>query len=367
MKAPKIELKPRGKSGIFWVRYSFNGKREHYSLETADEAEAKKEAKRILNELELSIHRPRRKVIFDNLWERYKEEEWSEKRPTSRARDETSMKSLLAAFSGKIINEETFRDEVREYRKKRLSGELHLKGISVKDRVSKATVNREIALLKRIINLAVFEWRLLRTNPLQKFPMFKEKKRERPISSEEWRKLLSASSPELRDFLFIARFTGIRYGLRSHGILGLKWSDVDLDNWKIKVRDSKNREGRIVYMDETVYKIMKRRKPCAKSEWVFPGRNGKRRYSFESAFKGAKRRAEITNLRIHDIRHAFGTDKKSQGVDLPSLAKLMGHKDIKTTMRYGEPNEDHLREIMGSKPRSTKKSGPKVDQMDVPD
>jgi site-specific recombinase XerD len=49
---------------------------------------------------------------------------------------------------------------------------------------------------------------------------------------------------------------------------------------------------------------------------------------------------------------------------LPSLAKLMGHKDIKTTMRYGEPGEDHLRRIMGSKPRSHRKSGPNVDQID---
>ena len=366
MKVPKIELKPRGKSGMFWVRYSFNGKREHYSLETADEAEARKEVKKIINEIELSIHRPKKKVIFDNLWERYKLEEWPEKRPTSRARDETSIKYLFTAFSGRRINEETFRDEVREYRNKRLNGVLSIEGISAKSSVAKATVNREIALLKRIINLAVHEWRLLRTNPLQNFSMLKEEKRERPISAEEWRKLLSASSFELRDFLFVARFTGIRYGLRSHGILGLKWSDIDLDNWEIKLRDSKNHEGRIVYIDETVHKILKRRKTRATSDWVFPGRNGTKRYSFDTAFKGAKRRAGIKDLRIHDIRHAFGTDKKSQGVDLPSLAKLMGHKDIKTTMRYGEPDEDHLRRIMGSKPRSRKKSGPKVDQIDDP-
>ena len=86
--------------------------------------------------------------------------------------------------------------------------------------------------------------------------------------------------------------------------------------------------------------------------------------SFNTVFRSAKRRADIADLRIHDIRHAFGADKKSQGVDLPSLAKLMGHKDIKTTMRYGEPNEDHLRRIMGSKPKSHRKSGPNVDQID---
>ena len=359
MKVPKIKFYQRGRDGVWWVRYSWQGKREHYSLGTVDEAEAEKEVKKIKYEMALGIHQPKKKVIFDNLWGRYKKEEWPEKKPSSRQRDETSIKCLLKIFGGKTINEETFRERVREYRTKRLRGEVRAEGISAKRNISNATVNREIALLKRIVNLAVYEWRLLRTNPLQNFPMLKEEKRERTISPEEWRKLLSAAYPELRDFLIIARFTGIRYGIRDHGILGLKWSDIDLDKWEIKVRDSKIGEGRTVYMDETVYKILKRRKVKAASEYVFPGKNGKRRYSFDMAFKGAKKRAEIKNLRIHDLRHMFGSDKKSEGADLASLAKLMGHKDIKTTERYGEPNEEHLRKIMKSKPKPSKKKWPK--------
>ncbi|MBA7525086.1 Tyrosine recombinase XerC [subsurface metagenome] len=364
MKVPKIKFYQRGRDGIWWVRYSWQGKREHYSLGTVDEAEAEKEVKRIKHEMALGIHQPKKKVIFDNLWGRYKKEEWPEKKPSSRQRDETSIKCLLKIFGGKTINEETFRERVREYRTKRLRGEVRAEGISAKRSISKATVNREIALLKRIVNLTVYEWRLLRTNPLQNFPMLKEEKRERTISPEEWRKLLSAAYPELRDFLIIARFTGIRYGIRDHGILGLEWSDIDLHNWAIRVRNSKNGTGRTVYMDETVYKVFKRRKMNTLSECVFPGINGGRRKSFDTAFGGACRRAGIKDLRIHDLRHMFGSDKKSEGADLSSLAKLMGHKDLKTTGRYGEPNEQHLRQIMKSKPRSIEKECPKRFQDD---
>ena len=364
MKVPKINLYQRGKDGIWYVRYSWRGKRWHYSLGTEDKAVAEREVKKIRFGIEEKIHRPKQRVIFDNLWERYKKEEWPEKQPSSRTRDATSIKFLRAFFSGRRIDEDTFREQVRRYRTKRLDGSLRIKGVSKRKKLSASTVNREISLLKRITNLAVYEWQLLDRNPLQRFPMLKEKKRRRMVTPDEWQRLIAAANPELRDFLMFSRFTGIRYGVIAHGILGLKWSHIDFETWAINVPDSKIGEARIVYMDETVHKILCRRKQKATSTYIFPGQDGNRRSSFNAAFKAAKRRSGIKDLRIHDLRHAFGTDKKSEGVDTASLAKLMGHKSVKTTMQYGEPNEEHLRKIMKSKPKRSDKNGPKVDQVE---
>jgi|GEM_PF-3064276 len=364
MKIPKIKLKPRGKSGIYWVRYSWQCKRWHYSLGTADEAVALLMVANIKAEMQLGFHRPYKQVIFDNLFKRYKQEEWPNKAPSSRDRDETSSKFLLAEFGGKPIIEEQLREQMRAYRTKRRNGQIYIEDVSRKKEVKDSTINREVSLMKRITNLANHEWGLLRTDPLQRFPMFKEKPRKRPITPDEWQRLLSASEPELRDYLIIARYTGIRPGTRNHGILSLTWRDIDLGDWKITVLDSKTGEGRVVYMDETVHKILTRRQARATSKWLFPSKDGNRRYSFRGEFKRAKERAKIINLRIHDLRHAFGTDKKSEGVDTASLSKLMGHKSIKTTMQYGEPNEEHLRKIMKSRPKSSEKNGPKVDQIE---
>lgn len=364
MKIPKIKLKPRGKSGIYWVRYSWQGKRWHYSLGTTDKGVALQMVENIKAEMQLGFHRPYKQVIFDNLLRRYKQEEWPNKAPSSRERDETSSKFLLAEFGGKPIIEDQLREQMRAYRTKRLNGQLYIEGVSRKKKVSKSTVNREVSLMKRTTNIAMHEWRLLRTDPLQRFPMFKEKPRKRPITPDEWQRLLSASEPELRDYLIIARYTGIRSGTRNHGILSLIWDDIDLGDWKITLLDSKTGEGRVVYMDETVHKVLARRQAQAISKWLFPGKDGKRRYSFRSEFERAKKRAGIEDLRIHDLRHAFGTDKKSEGVVTEELAIIMGHKSIKTTMRYGEPNEARLRKIMKSRPKSSEKSGPKVDQME---
>ncbi|MGB3477910.1 MAG: site-specific integrase [bacterium] len=363
MKIPKIYLYQRGEDGIWYVRYSWRGKRWHYSLRTTDETEAEREKKKIIFVIEEKIHRPKQRVIFENLWERYKKEEWPEKQPSTRMRDETSIKFLRVFFGGTRIDESTFREKVRRYRTARLNGGLYIKGVSKKKKVSAYSVNQEIALLKRIVNLAVYEWQLLDRNPLEKFPMLKVKKRKRPIPPDEWQRLIAAANPELRDFLMVARFTGIRSGEKAHGILGLTWSDIDLENSEIRIPDSKIGEGRTVYINETLYNILVRRKQKATSKYIFPGEDGQRRSSFKTAFQAAKRRAGITNLRIHDLRHLFGTDAKSEGWDLPSIAKIMGHRDITTTMRYGEPNEEHLRRLMKSRPKKPpEESGPKVDQ-----
>lgn len=363
MRVPRVFLYQRGRDGIWWVRYTWQGKRWHYSLGTTDKAEADRKVQKIIFEMEEKIHRPKQRLFFENLWERYKKEEWPEKQPSSRERDETSSKFLLAFFGGTRINESAFREKVREYRTKRLNGDLYIEGVSKKKKVSAYSVNREIALLKRIVALAVFEWELMDRNPLQRFPMLKEPKRKRPITPDEWRRLIDASNPELRDFLLVARFTGIRSGEKAHGILSLTWSDINLAKSEIRIPDSKIGEGRTIYMDDTLYNILVRRKQHATSEYVFPGKDGGRRSSFNTAFRLAKKRAGITNLRLHDFRHLFGSDAKSEGWDLPSLAQAMGHHDITTTMRYGAPNEEHMRRLMKSRPKKPPdESGPNGDQ-----
>jgi len=366
MKVPKITLYPRGKQGVWWVRYSYRSRTFNYSLKTYSETEAKQMLKDIKYEIRRGLHRPNitPHVTLDELWKKYQEEELMHKRPSTQERDLVSIQYLLKAFGNRTIYEDTLRAQVKRYRNKRLQGKLTLPGFSQKEKVCNATVNREISLLKRLLNLAAYEWNLLRKNPLANFKMLKEKKRDRRITPDEWSKLLSEATPDLRDFLVMARFTGIRYGIRAHGILGLKWTDINLTNWEITVRNSKNHTGRTVYMNDVVHKTLRRRKEKASSEWVFPGINGGKRSSFATAFKGACKRAKIKDLRVHDLRHQFGSDKKSDGADLQSLAILMGHKDITTTKRYGEPNEQHLRKIMKSKPKSSKGDCPKTVQND---
>ena len=87
-------------------------------------------------------------------------------------------------------------------------------------------------------------------------------------------------------------------------------------------------------------------KKTTTSAYVFPGINGKRRYTLRTAFEGACRRADIENLRFHDLRHTFGTDLINEGVDVTIVKQLMGHRSIMSTLRYVHPTEERMRKAL---------------------
>jgi integrase len=57
------------------------------------------------------------------------------------------------------------------------------------------------------------------------------------------------------------------------------------------------------------------------------------------SFKGACKKADIKDLRFHDLRHTVGTRLTDAGVPLQAIAKLLGHTTIRVTERYSHPEE----------------------------
>ena len=61
----------------------------------------------------------------------------------------------------------------------------------------------------------------------------------------------------------------------------------------------------------------------------------------KNGFKSALKKAEITNFRFHDLRHTFASHFVMRGGDLKTLQEILGHSDIKTTMRYAHLSKAH--------------------------
>ena len=76
--------------------------------------------------------------------------------------------------------------------------------------------------------------------------------------------------------------------------------------------------------------------------------SGKKLYpvKLQRAFNKALEAAEITNFHFHDQRHTFASYLRQRGVDLHTIAKLMGHKDIRMTQRYAHLSVEELREAV---------------------
>lgn len=137
-------------------------------------------------------------------------------------------------------------------------------------------------------------------------------------------------------FFYVLAYTGLRLS----ELLRLRWSEVSLKSAKprpasITVIDSKNDESRIVPISSKLLPLLK--KLPHKGPLVFDNGNGGGLY-YKSHYYDILRASQIavgvTPFRLHDLRHFFGKTLAENGVSLGQIAKLMGHRNISTTMMY---------------------------------
>ncbi len=208
--------------------------------------------------------------------------------------------------------------------------------------VKNTTVNRELAVLKTMLNLArEWDYEVPETNPVKRcyFGSEKESQRNRVLSYKEEEKLISAAAPHLKQIIICALNTAMRKG----EILKLKWNDVDFENHKIIIRaeNAKDSERREIYINNTLLDMLltMRQANNGRSKFVFiykGPKTGKWREIKEVkvAFANACRKAGIEDLHFHDLRHTAGTRLINKGADLVSVSKILGHASLKTTQRY---------------------------------
>ena len=130
--------------------------------------------------------------------------------------------------------------------------------------------------------------------------------------------------------------------MRKGELFSLKWSDVDLRNRLIHVRDSKSNKQRTLPMDDTLRTLLKSLPSRFKGDYVFPSKKtGRKLHDAKKSFATARAKAGIPDLRFHDLRHTFASHLVMCGVDLTTVAELLGHSTTKMTERYSHLSQDH--------------------------
>lgn len=208
--------------------------------------------------------------------------------------------------------------------------------------VTPATVNREITCIRHMFAKAI-EWGYVRRNPLKEVKKLKEPPgRLRYLTREEIAALLDACNHHLRPIVVAALNTG----MRKSEILSLKWRDLDLKNRRITVTNTKNNEIRVISINKTLYRELLGLDRTARSEYVFSHGKGEPYGDVKKGFTSAVRKAGIKDFRFHGLRHTFDSHLVMQGVDLRTVQQLMGHKEIKMTMRYAHLSPKHVEEAV---------------------
>jgi len=219
-----------------------------------------------------------------------------------------------------------------------------------KTKKSNATVNRYLAALSTAISTAINEWGWMEDNILRKVSKLKEPRgRVRYFSDEERERFLLACKESHNSDLYVAVILALSTGGRKIEIWGLSWKDVDLKNGFITFEETKNDEPRSVPLQGHALELMLKRSkvPRFDTDLVFPSRvDQQKHFDFRRPFQMALRTAKIENFRWHDLRHCAASYLVMAGVDMRTVAEILGHKTLQMTQRYTHLSPEHLKDAV---------------------
>lgn len=323
---------------VWWISFSYKGSQFRRSTETQDKRLAEKIYAKVVTQIAegkwFEIDEGRKRT-FKELTDKYESTEFRELK--SRHTVQCYLNQLKDFFGPYALAEITpaLVDDFKQMRK--------AKG------VKPATINRQLNIFKRMLNLAKKRWIWIRDVPPIEMEPKADRKRLRYLAFEDYHRLLDCCEGWLKPVVTVAAWTGLRQG----NVLNLKRSQVNLFARTVSIDSSetKNGEHLILPVAGPAIEVMKEAMKVAhlKSPHVFCKADGSTycKMNVQRAFKRALEKAGIEDFRFHDLRHCFASWNRQAGVDIDTLADLMGHKDTRMTRRYAHIGPVHLTNAVG--------------------
>ncbi|HNR12880.1 MAG TPA: site-specific integrase [Thermodesulfobacteriota bacterium] len=330
----------RPKSAVLWISYYKNGKKIRESTHTTK----RKEAEKLLKQREGEIASGKRpslefeKIKFSNLLDLIRTDYRRNEKDSARL--EVSLTHLIGFFGDYTVPQITT-VVIDKYIDQRLE-----------EGAAKASVNRELAALKRMLNLG--HWTtppLVREVPA--ITLMPEKNiRKGFFTVAEYKRVLEKIPDRLRGVVTMGFLTG----WRKDEIVCLTWDRVDLENgivW-LETGMTKNDEARSVAMDRELRQMFLHQKEICKKQrnktgkllpWVFLNRGGKDRVKqFDTAWKAACEAAGVPGRLFHDLRRSAVRNLVRSGVSETVAMKISGHKTRSVFDRYNIVDDTDLKE-----------------------
>jgi len=334
----------RKDSPYWWLAYSARGRRIRESSGTSSKTLAKeilcqKESEALFSgKSKIWIKKPIDQFIKDYL-------EWikTNKRPHTLRSYATILKTFSAFLkdypSIKTISDITPK-LLEDYKQYRLS------------QVKTCTIKNHVIALKAFLNKAV-EWNYISENPAKNLKPVEitDSKPIRVLSEEEYTKFMAVCKTEFKEFYPIF-YTFVHTGMRKGELVSLEWQDIDLKQGLIYIRSKTD------FLPKGISK-----KTGKAKERIIPIHDGVKAVLASISKEGLKafapydkhrlrrvlikiaKRAGIVNLtRLHELRHSYATFLLKKGVDIYKIKELLGHSDIRDTMKYAHLPTIHMKE-----------------------
>lgn len=214
-------------------------------------------------------------------------------------------------------------------------------------RGGRGTATRTLGLLGSIFSFAVREG-VRPDNPVTGVDRFKDNQSQRYLSQAELGRLANAlnkleAEGANRSGLLVIRLLTLT-GARKGEIEGLRWEEVDHGRAMLRLADSKT-GARVIPLGAAATACLTDIDATPGSPFVFPaaGDPTKHYVGTPRVWEKVKLAAALSGVRLHDLRHTFASYGAADGLSLPLIGALLGHRDVKTTSQYAHLADDPLR------------------------
>jgi len=218
--------------------------------------------------------------------------------------------------------------------------------LMIADGMKPGTVNRYMALVKYIFNLAE-RWGIIDKSPARGISkMADNNRKERYLTKEETTRLLAVLKdwPDrvIADLIRFLMLTGARKSEASQAL----WENINLQTGVWTVPLSKSGKPRYIPLSQAAIALLEKQRVNG-NEYVFPSPSPKISGGItlcHRAWDKIRKKAGVPDVRIHDLRHNYASLLVNHGRSLYEVQKLLGHADISTTQRYAHLSQDTLKD-----------------------
>lgn len=185
------------------------------------------------------------------------------------------------------------------------------------------------------------------SNPARGIKDFKERDRARFLSQDEAKRVYAGIESEPDVYVRAALLLILCTGLRKGEVLALEWRNVNLNEGYCRVEDTKN--GDTVFQPlsqpaKTILSLLPRRDS---NPYVICGLiEGKPRNTITKAWNRIRKRADVEDVTIHDLRRTVGSWLAQEGCPIQTIKEVMNHKNLKTTLIYARVNSEVKKEAL---------------------
>ena len=330
------------RGSVYWYHFLFNGEHVQRSTKQGNPRTARQiEAafKTALAKGEVGITERKKAPGFKAALRDFLA--WSEmqheQHPRTYRRYLVSSAALLRFFGDQPLDKITS-DLVEQFKAARSVA----KGQRTDRRIMPATVNRELACLRAMFNHAI-KAGVPVNNPICKSgakALSEHNEQTRVLTFDEQGRYLAVATPMLRDVATLMLETG----MRPEEVYRIQPENVNLPGGFLFNPFGKTKAARRrVPLTTAARNVLARRMTGLETPFLFPCDTDATRPvpKVNNAHDRAVRDSKVARFRLYDLRHTWATRAAESGIDLVTLAALLGHSKIQMVLRYAHPSQEH--------------------------